>query len=82
IVAFYQHHAGGGAQVTAHGGQRHGVGLGYFAADGFFQPLVELLKGVGVRCAFVQFGAFVAFAEVGNRGHGLSIGTQIKRHLA
>ena len=45
VVALDQHHAGAGAQVAAHGGHGHGVGLGHFRGNGFFQPLVKLLQG-------------------------------------
>src|SRR3990167_4618021 len=71
VIALDQHDAGAGAQVAAHGGQGHGVGLGHFGTDGFFEPLVKLLQGGGVRGVFVEFGALVALAKVGDGGgHG------------
>ena len=68
VTALDEHDARARAQVTAHGGQRHGVGFGQLCADGFAQPLVELLQRVGVRGVFVQLGALVAFAQVGEVG--------------
>jgi len=46
VVAFDQHHPGARAQVAAHGGQRHGVGLGQLGAQCLFEPLVKLLHRV------------------------------------
>ena len=47
-------------------GERHRVGLGQLRVDGLLQPELELPKGI-VRTGrgFVEFGAFVAFPEVG-----------------
>ena len=73
IQALDQHHARGGTQIAAHGGQRHGIGFGHFGVDGLFQPLVKLLQGVGLGGVLIEFGTFVAFAEVGNGFHGCSL---------
>ena len=71
VKSLDQDHARAGAHVAAHGGHGHGVGLGHFRGNGFFQPLVKLLQGGCVRGVFVEFGALVALAKVGDReGHG------------
>jgi aerobic-type carbon monoxide dehydrogenase small subunit (CoxS/CutS family) len=41
-------------------------GSGTCGGDGFGEPLVELLQRVGVRGVLAQFGALVAFAQVGD----------------
>ena len=64
VIALDEHDARAGAHIAAHRGQRHGVGLRHFGADGFFQPLVKLLQGGGVRSVFVQLGTLVALAKV------------------
>ena len=66
VQAFDQHDARAWAQVAAHRGQGHGVGLGQLAIDGLLQPLRKLLAWVGVRSRLVEFGFFVAFAQVGD----------------
>ena len=66
VQALDQHHPRGRPQVTAHGGQCHGIGLRKLGRNGFFKPLGELLPG---RCAggvFIEFCALIAFAQVGD----------------
>ena len=74
VIPFDQHHAGGRAQVAAHGGQRHGIGFGNLASNGFLKPAIELLERVSMRGVLIEFGTFVAFAKVGNGCHARSIG--------
>ena len=77
IQALDQHHPGRGPQLGIDGGQCHGIGLRQLGRDGFLQPLLKLLQGVGLRCVFVELGPLIAFAQVGNGGeavgHALSI---------
>ena len=74
IEPFDQHDAGARPQVAAHGGQGHGIGFGQLACNGFTQPLLKLLQGLGVGGVLVQLGTFVTFAQlgdvVGQGGHG------------
>ena len=65
-VALDQHHPCARAQVAAHGGQCHRIGLGDLGRDGLLQPLIKLLQGVGMGGVFAEFSAFVAFAKVGD----------------
>ena len=74
VIAFDQHHAGGGAQIAAHGGQRHGVGLGQLGAQCLVHPLRKLRVRVGVGGVLIQFGAFVTFPQVRDSAHAPSIG--------
>ena len=73
VITLDKHHARAGTQVAADGGQGHGIGLGHFGVNGFFEPLVKLLHGVSCRGRLVELGAFVAFAKVGNVAHGQSV---------
>ena len=64
VITLDQHHAGAGAHIAAHGGQRHGVGFGHLAADGLAQPQLKLLERVGVRVRLAELGALVALTKV------------------
>src|SRR5450830_525536 len=66
VIALDQHDAGAGAQVVAHGGQGHGVGLRHLARDGLVEPFLELAQGLRLRGVFTEFCALVALAQVGN----------------
>ena len=74
VIAFDQHHPGGGPQIAAHGGQRHGIGLGQLGAQCLVHPLRELRMRVGVGGVLIQFGPFVTGAQVSDVAHASSIG--------
>ncbi len=73
IEAFDQHHPGRGSEAGVDRGQSHRVGFGQLGGDGLLQPLAKLRQRVGMGGTFVEFGALIAFAQIGD-------GRQVGRH--
>ena len=78
IQALDQHHPGRWSHLGIDRSQGHRVGLGQLARDGFMQPPLELLQRIGMGGVFVELGALVAFAQVGDGSEGVGHESSIR----
>ena len=71
IAFFQQHRPRVGATGPVGGGERHGVRFSQLRGDGFPQPALKLLEGIGVHVGLVQGPPDVFLTKFGKRlAHG------------
>ena len=80
VIPFDQHHPGAGAQIAAHRGHRHGIGLIHLGVDSLLQPLIKLLKRVAAGSFLIQLRALIAFAQISYLGRNLAHGLIVHWH--